>query len=155
LTPSIALDEASPRDIRLKAMDLLARREHLRSELRLKLNSRFEDKAEICRVLDQLEQDDLLSDQRFVEAYLLYRANRGYGPERIREELRRKGAGKEVVADLLHACDRDWAQLARQARLKKFGPQPPQDFKEKSRQLRFLQYRGFGGELASQAFVDD
>jgi regulatory protein len=152
LTPR---DEISARDIRLKAMDLLARREHLRSELRLKLNRRFEDEAEICRVLDQLEQDDLLSDQRFVDAYLLYRANRGYGPEHIREELRKKGACTDLVTDLLGACDRDWAQLARQARLKKFGPQLPQDFKEKSRQMRFLQYRGFGGELASRAFIDD
>jgi regulatory protein len=152
LTPR---DEISARDIRLKAMDLLARREHLRSELRLKLSRRFEDEAEICRVLDQLEQDDLLSDQRFVDAYLLYRANRGYGPEHIREKLRNKGACSDLVTDLLAACDRDWAQLARQARLKKFGPQLPQDFKEKSRQMRFLQYRGFGGELASRAFIDD
>jgi regulatory protein len=152
LTPR---DEISPRDIRLKAMDLLARREHLRSELRRKLSRRFEDEAEIFRVLDQLEQDDLLSDQRFVEAYLLYRANRGYGPERIQEELRKKGACTGLVADLLGACNRDWAQLARQARLKKFGPLLPQDFKEKSRQMRFLQYRGFGGELTTLAFAED
>jgi regulatory protein len=147
--------EVAPRDIRLKAMDLLARREHLRSELRRKLGKRFEDDAEVGRVLDQLEQDDLLSDLRFVESYLLHRGNRGYGPERIRAELRQKGACPELVDDQLNACDTDWREGARQARLKKFGPQLPQDFREKSRQMRFLQYRGFGGELASQAFADD
>lgn len=142
-------------DIRLKAMDLLTRREHLRSELELKLCRRFEEDRLIGRVLDQLEQEDLLSDQRFVESYLLHRSNRGYGPERIQAELRNKGACAELVHDQLDACDADWADLARKARLKKFGSQLPRDFKEKSRQLRFLQYRGFGGEVSSLAFTED
>jgi regulatory protein len=149
------MTEVSQRDIRLKAMDLLARREHLRSELQRKLGKRFEDDAEIGRVLDQLEQDDLLSDLRFVEAYLRHRSNRGYGPERIQTELRQKGACSEMVADQLGDFETDWVELAKAVLLKKFGSERPRELKEKSRQLRFLQYRGFGGELASRAFADD
>jgi regulatory protein len=33
--------------------------------------------------------------------------------------------------------------LAREVRLKRFGPTPPENFKERARQMRFLQYRGF------------
>ena len=32
---------------------------------------------------------------------------------------------------------------ARQTRERKFGAELPRDFKEKARQMRFLQYRGF------------
>ena len=40
-------------------------------------------------------------------------------------------------------------------RLKKFGAARPEDFKEKAKQLRFLNYRGFGGEFASVAVDAD
>jgi regulatory protein len=56
------------------------------------------------------------------------------------------------VSLALEECEMDWRQLARDVRLKKFGPEPPVDFSEKSRQLRFLQYRGFGGECTSRLF---
>ena len=37
----------------------------------------------------------------------------------------------------------DFMALARAARRRKFGPEIPKDRKERSRQARFLQYRGF------------
>ena len=37
----------------------------------------------------------------------------------------------------------DFVSLARAARTRKFGPELPKDWKERSRQARFLQYRGF------------
>ena len=149
------MNEISPKDIRLKAMDLLARREHLRSELEIKLTKRFgPDLVDVSTVLDQLEQDQLLSDQRFAEAYVRHRSGRGYGPERIQQDLRHKGACAELAVAVLKASETDWAELAREVRHKKFGEAVPADFKEKSRQLRFLQYRGFGGELSSLAFLE-
>ena len=40
-----------------------------------------------------------------------------------------------------------WARMpnssTRAARARKFGPELPKDWKERSRQARFLQYRGF------------
>lgn len=87
--------------LRRSAMDLLARREHSRAELADKLRRKyaeFEDR--FPQVLDQLEQDNLLSDERFAEAYVRYRGDKGFGPLLIRQELR----GKGVSADLLEAC---------------------------------------------------
>ena len=37
----------------------------------------------------------------------------------------------------------DFVSLARAAKVRKFGPDLPKDWKERSRQARFLQYRGF------------
>ena len=40
----------------------------------------------------------------------------------------------------------DFLALARAARLRKFGPELPKDRKERARQARFLQYRGFSND---------
>ncbi|MCZ6828377.1 MAG: recombination regulator RecX, partial [Gammaproteobacteria bacterium] len=48
-------EAVNPRDIRLAAMDFLARREHLQRELQLKLHKRFAESGAIADVLQQLE----------------------------------------------------------------------------------------------------
>jgi regulatory protein len=146
----------NPGDIRLAAMDLLSRREHLLQELQLKLSRRFADSGAISDSLQRLREEGLQSDQRFCESYVHQRSGRGYGPERIRMELRNKGAAAELAELALEACEVDWLALARSTRCSKFGHAIPTDFKEKSRQLRFLQYRGFAGDSVARALkIDD
>lgn len=149
------MQEINPNDMRFNAMNLLARREHLRSELQIKLHKRFGSDAEVEPVLDQLVEEGLQSDERFVESYIRARAQKGYGPERIRQDLRQKGAEQELISLAFESSKEDWVALAHQVRRKKFGPDLPEDFKEKSKQLRFLNYRGFAGEFASRTFSDD
>jgi regulatory protein len=45
-----------------------------------------------------------------------------------------------------------WQELLVQVRLKKFGPAPPDDFRERSRQMRFLLQRGFTAEQIDALF---
>ncbi len=143
----------NPNDIRCMAMALLSRREHLRQELNQKLARRFDDPALIAQTLNELIEEKLLSDQRYCDSYVRMRSGRGYGPERIRLELRQKGADNDRIQLAFETCDTDWYELARDTRLKKFGPAIPEDFKEKSKQLRFLQYRGFSGDFSSYALA--
>ena len=49
----------------------------------------------------------------------------------------------------------DWLLQAVQARVKKYGNDRPIDQKEKARQLRFLQYRGFALDVCFQALQHD
>ncbi len=151
------LTEFGVNDIRLQAMNLLARREHLRHELATKLKRRFGGEAEplIEAALDDLSTEGLLSDERFAESYIRQRIGKGYGPDRIRQELRQKGLNTVLLELALEAADVDWAERAAGVRLKKFGAAPPLDFKEKARQMRFLNYRGFSGEFAAAALDFD
>jgi regulatory protein len=48
-----------------------------------------------------------------------------------------------MIQEALSEAEQDWSALAREMRQKKFGADVPSDFKEKARQMRFLQYRGF------------
>ena len=124
-------------------MDYLARREHARGELLNKLTG-FGFEPDIADdAIAQLIADGLQSDERFVEAFIRSRINQGKGPVRIRSELREKGVGSGVVDAGLEAAEEDWYVLAKDVRLKKFGLAAPLNFKEKARQMRFLQSRGF------------
>ena len=129
--------------VRKKAMDLLARREHTRTELERKLESAGFEADVVVAVVEVLGDEGLQSDTRFVESFVQSRINQGKGPARIRAELNEKGVAESVTDDAIGAVGVDWQALAAEVRQKKFGRAAPADFKDKSRQMRFLQYRGF------------
>jgi regulatory protein len=134
---------SDPKEARKKAMDYLARREHGRSELFNKL-TRFGFEADVADdAVARLVEDGLQSDVRFAEAFVRSRINQGKGPAKIRADLREKGVNDGVTEDGIREADQDWCALAIGVRLKKFGAEPPAEFKEKVRQMRFLQSRGF------------
>lgn len=126
-----------------QAAKLLARREHSRLELGRKLGQRGYDDDVIAAALDELEHDGFLDETRFAESYVRLRAEKGYGPKRIRLELSERGVSRADAAAALAAADVDWAQSAREVREKRFGGDAPDAFAERARQTKFLDYRGF------------
>jgi len=133
------------------ALRLLVRREHSQRELRFKLERRDTAAAVIDAVLAQLVDEGYLSDARFAEVFVRSRHERGTGPLRIRAELRERGVDDALVEEAFRELAADWFDAARQQRDKRFGISPPQDFRERVRQMRFLQQRGFSGEQARAA----
>ncbi|MBH98809.1 MAG: RecX family transcriptional regulator [Rhodospirillaceae bacterium] len=128
---------------RKQALDLLARREHTRLELKRKLSARAYRHDTIDEVLDKLEMEGLLEEMRFVESFVRTRINKGQGPLRIQADLVQRGVTEmNIRAGLTDACQ-DWGKLASEVRHKRFGSANPREFSERARQIRFLQYRGF------------
>lgn len=103
-------------------------------------------------VLQQLVDKGLLSDERFAEAYVRMRSQRGYGPQRIRGELHERGVDERLITTAIRDQPTDWHRLASQVRVKRFGQESPSDHKERARQMRFLQYRGFEQEQLRSVF---
>ena len=129
--------------IRIAAMDLLTGREFSRAELAAKLNKRFDSHPSIEEVLVKIAEEGLQSDKRFAEAFVRSRIYRGHGLARIRQDIRQKGVGDELVARALEEADIDWYALARDVATRKFGQRPASDQREKAKRMRFMQYRGF------------
>lgn len=138
----LVLPDTRPKEIRRKAMDLLARREHGVAELRGKLLSKGYAPAVVDEQLRLLERENLLSDRRFAESYVNFRSKKGFGPLRIRQELKEKGLDGALIDEFLDN-DEYWKNIAREVREKRFGAAVPHGYKEVARQMRFLQYRGF------------
>ncbi|MFT5172532.1 MAG: regulatory protein [Gammaproteobacteria bacterium] len=133
-------------------MSLLVRREHSRFELLGKLTRRGFDGGACEGVLDELITENALSDERFAELYVNYRRERGFGPLRIGEELRKRGVGDALRAAFCSPTDADWTARVQALRRRRFGDEAPLDFHERARQTRFLTQRGFTGAQVSAAF---
>ena len=127
-------------------MNLLARREHSRRELKQKLKKRYPDEDLIEEQLDRLAEEKLQSDVRFAESFLRQRVSRGHGPIRIRQEMRQRGISETEVSEAMEAESPDWLAQAEHTYRRKFGNLPADDIREKSRRSRFMQYRGYSLE---------
>ena len=127
-----------------RAIALLARRDHSRAELSRKLARHIRDEddpAEINRVLDELDRNGLLSDQRFASAVARSRSQR-FGDARIRYDLRRFGVADDLTAAALTNLAGSEVARAGAVRSKRFGALPASPA-ERAKQARFLQSRGF------------
>ena len=144
-------DVADPGACERAALDLLARREHSRRELERKLDARGFAEELIAPTLDALEESGELAPARFTASFIRARAAKGQGPARIRAELAERGIDREQATELMRAADIDWTALAASVRDKRFGAQRPSDFKERARQARFLEYRGFDSDQIGSA----
>ncbi len=125
------------------AMRLLAAREHSQHELRRKLTQKGHEPNVAERAIEQLVEQDLQSDERFVEGFINSHQVRGKGPKRIQLELQQHQLPEYLLDQYLDISDGIWHESAAQVRTKKFGEELPEDYKEKMKQAKFLEYRGF------------
>jgi len=147
--------ELDPLYLRKSAMDYLARREHSEQELVRKLTRRGFDAEMVEAAVTDLKTDGLLSNTRFAAAFVNSRFQRGSGPQKIAAELRERGIDADLISVSIESYDDQWRQRVREVREKKFGAVLPGDFRERSRQMRFLQQRGFTVEQISGVFKDE
>ncbi|MGB5716059.1 MAG: regulatory protein RecX [Gammaproteobacteria bacterium] len=136
-------------------MDYLARREHGVLELTRKLIARGFDADPVEAAVNTLVADGLLSDSRFAEAFVHFRFQKGSGPQKIHAELRQRGIDDDLISASLESVSEQWLTRVRDVREKKYGAEPPRDFRERNRQMRFLQQRGFTSEQIYSVFKDE
>ena len=159
-------DPATPGELRLAGMDLLARREHGSSELKSKLTRRFRkrdcDPDTVEQVTQQLMEEGLLSDERFAVSRVRQLAGRGYGPSRIRNDLRQQDVGHLISDTMEEAFDSElnWEAEAAAVYEKKYAGKPivgdwDARQRERGKRLRFMQYRGFAAEVSQKLVNED
>lgn len=140
-------------DIRFNAMSLLALREHSAKELKDKLERKYGCTALIEEAIAGLIAQNLQSDERFTQAFVAMRQRQGKGPLIIRIELREKGIANELITNFVDDSDPLWLELVREVWWKKFRGASPSDSRERAKQMRFLQSRGFSGRHIQAAFM--
>ena len=126
-----------------KSLDLVSRREHSRHELMQKLDKRYPATSPIIEeVLDKLEINKILDDERFAEMYLNSRARKGFGPKKIEMELNSRRVNSLFISNAIEAYE-TWLENAQKVLKKKFKDQKPMDYQSKMKQKQFLFSRGF------------
>ncbi len=132
-------------EARASALRILVRREHSAAQLRQKLAARGYS-PDICdEVIAELSELNLQSERRFAEILVRSRVGQGYGPQRIRAELKEARIDDALALEALETEDCDFAALAEQARAKKFGDLP-EGAAQWQKQYRFLASRGFDSD---------
>lgn len=152
------------RSLKGRALAFLSRREYSRAELSRKLRPYVEEADSLESLLDSLERDGWLSNERFVESVVHRRASR-MGGSRIISELKRHAVGDTLISDTADKLAQTETARARAVWDKKYGvlPETPA---ERAKQARFLAARGFssgtigkilkgGDEDWSEEIVDD
>lgn len=142
------LDE--PKTIRLKIMDFLARREYSSKEIYQKMSRRVEYKEMLEDSIDQLVKEGLISDERYAESYFQSRKNKGFGPLRIKNELKQKGVNESLFNEIQEGTD--WSVLAMNVLQKKVRGKFPEEQKDVLKLKNFLNYRGFNFQDIDKAF---
>ena len=133
-----------PAKTRKKAMDLLARREHSRLELYQKLKQRQFEPDVINSELNKLLDEGLQSDERFAEAFLRSRIDKGKGPNIILSELSQRGIDELIASNVIsNITDEEWNDLAYEAMNKKLGNEAELDYDKQLKLMKFLSNRGF------------
>ena len=130
--------------IRKKAMDYLSRREHSRYELYKKISTHNFNKDLINQELDLLIRDGLLSDERFVEAFIHSRKKNGKGPLKISAELQQRGADESLINKYIEEIENsEWLDSAKQVVEKKLWNNQQLDYDNQLKMMKFLNNRGF------------
>ena len=163
--------EAAQPTLRSRALRLLGRRELSRQELEKKLRpyasgasdapdtfdapeaagvAPVASPADLAALLDDLTERGWLSDARYAEALVRKRTG-NFARRSIAQELKRAGVDEDVTAAALTQnpeSDPDEEFAAALALCQRKFRRAPTDQKEKARQLRFLQSRGYSIGLA-------
>ena len=122
-------------------MRYLARREYSRAELQSRLLTYATPDDNVDAVLDELVKRGWQSDER-AATQLVHAKRSRFGTQRIAHEMRERGIAAELIGAALPELKESELEAARIVWQKKFGV-APQDEKEKAKQVRFLQSRGF------------
>lgn len=134
-------------DVRRRAMDLLARREHGITELSRKLIAKNFDPVLVEEAVAGLARDNLVSDERYCEAMINSRLNRGNGPVKVRYELRSKGVSDNTIDKVMDELLPDWHQSLTDLIKKKYAGELSGAPAERIKQVRFLTSRGFPHDM--------
>lgn len=131
------------------AFAMLGRREHSEQEFKQKLLDLEADPTEVDELIKEFKISQYQSDQRMADMIVRANVRKGRGPIRVKQTLRERQVSPELAQENLE--DTNWLAMAIALRVKKFGAELPIEPKEKARQLRFLQYRGFDMQTCSKA----
>lgn len=158
--------------LRWLAFYYLSRREYGKAELKQKLLDKEQNPDRIDELLDEFEIKGYQSDHRTTLMLIRESIRKGRGRGHIKQEFYRKKIDlpsninelidmanaesdefSEFVDDNADSLVEgvDWLKLAVTARIKKYGDNIPTEQKDKAKQLRFLQYRGFNSDICFQA----
>ena len=144
------MTEVLPKRAKLRAMNLLQKREYTTSQLRDKLRQGFYPEAVLEEALDYVASFHYTDDLRYATDYI--RCNE---QTRSRKRIEQDLQGKGISKDLIKAAWEDWEELGgvqdeemmiRRLLAKRGYDADAADYSRRQKEAAFLMRKGFSGE---------
>lgn len=134
------------------ALRLLAYRQRSEKEIEIALRRKDYEEENINYTLDYLKRNKYINDEYFAKSFIADKQNlNGYGYQRIKYELIKKGIDKEIIESYLINDSDEEFELALNIGRKKLKSYSNQDKNAIWRKLGgFLQRRGYSYEIVSK-----
>ena len=125
-----------------RALAMLDRRDYSRAELLKKLLEKGEDETEAAAAVERLAELGFVDDARYAPIVVRHYAAKGYGPQRVRQELQRRGIPKELWDEAMEQMPQQDDTIDRLLRSKLKSEAP--DRAELKKAQDFLLRKGYG-----------
>lgn len=133
------------------AVSLLVKKNYSSGNMKRQLAKLAEKTDDVEHVLCRLTDNHYLNDAEFITYLFEKHIKKLHGPTRIKQEIRQKGFLQALIEQEIEKGNIDWYVLAKEARVRKFGEALPSDSKEKNKQIRYLQYKGYTMDMIFEA----
>lgn len=140
-----------PDKLRNRALYWLGQREFSVHDFRTKLERVCEDEVMIENLLEDFIAKDWLNEQRYMASFVRQKVSAGLGLFRIKQELNQHGIKPSESELYFEQMAFDWFEQALATYQKKYGRAECDDFKEKAKRYRYMQYRGFSPDQIKYA----
>ena len=125
-----------------RALAMLDRRDYSRAELLKKLVEKGEDETEAAEAVERLAELGFVDDARYAPIIVRHYAAKGYGPQRVRQELQRRGIPKDLWDGAMEQMPQQDDTIDRLLRSKLKSDAP--DRAELKKATDFLLRKGYG-----------
>ncbi len=148
-----------PKRAKLRAMNLLQKRDYTEYKLREKLKEGQYSEEVIDEAVEYLKSYKYLDDERYADDYIRYHL-KDKSKARLKQDLMQKGISADIVDRVLSAAYEDEnedpeIQLCAKLLKKKHYDSENMSYEEKQKIMAFLYRKGFSGDVIHRAMSLD
>lgn len=148
-----------PKRAKLRAMNLLQKRDYTEYKLREKLKEGQYSEEVIDEAVEYLKSYKYLDDERYADDYIRYHL-KDKSKARLKQDLMQKGISADIIDRVLSAAYEDEnedpeIQLCAKLLKKKHYDSENMSYEEKQKIMAFLYRKGFSGDVIHRAMSLD
>ncbi len=132
-----------PKKLYNRALYWLSKRDYSIADFNKKLDKVCEDQRMKDQLVERLTENDWLSEARYIKAFIRSKVSAGLGAYRIINDLKQYGIKSQDAELAIEEQTTDWFEQAKKTYVRKYGESPIDDYKERAKRFRYMQYRGF------------
>jgi regulatory protein len=151
------LDQEELLEAKTAAFNLLSYRQRSRQEIKERLLRKDYELEVVKQVIQILEQLDYIDDREFAISWTKDRITKGFGPYRIRRQLKEKGVAKELIESSLeeeYPSQLEYDLAAELATKKRVHYKDADPYERRNKLSQVLKRKGFSFETINLVLDD-